>query len=146
MRTPCCLFFSLSIAGFCSPATALDFANISLGSGSLIVRAGGEVEPGGSLKLTSFLEAVQAQKVCDSGIVDRKAGASWFGAETGAARGGVAFRAGQRSLPHHATFSAAGQANPQDWVTGCQQAAQMPGPFDVRRRREPDDKRGWNAI
>ena len=81
-----------------------------------------------------------------SGLGDRKIWESWFAAQTGAVREGAAFWAGQRSLPHVKPCDAAGVVKDPMWLTGCQQAAQMLAPFDVRRRLEPDYKRGWNAI
>ena len=81
-----------------------------------------------------------------SGLSDRKAWESWFASLTGPARDGAAFWASQRSLPHPQPCTGDGSATAPAWVTGCQLASQMLAPFDVRRRREPDYKRGWNSV
>ena len=71
-------------------------------------------------------------------LSDRKAWESWFAGLTGPARDGAAFGASQRSLLHPRPCTGDGSTMAPDWVTGCQQAAQMLAPLDVRRRLEPD--------
>lgn len=82
-----------------------------------------------------------------AGLGDRKAWESWFGSLGGPAKDGASFWASQRSLPHPVSCENGGGATPSpDWVAGCQKAAELLAPSDVRRRLEPDYRKGWNAL
>ena len=81
-----------------------------------------------------------------AGLSDRKAWESWFAALSPGAHEGAAFWASQRSLKHPQACMGDSSAMSQDWITGCQRAAEILAPLDARRHADPDYKKGWNSI
>lgn len=101
--------------------------------------------PSGAASTTASLPATMSPGYV-AGLNDRKAWEGWFAGLNGPAHDGAAFWAGQRSLSHPRPCTGDGSTMPPDWIQGCQQAASMLAPFDVRRRSDPDYRKGWNSI
>ena len=77
------------------------------------------------------------------GLQDRRTWETWFGGLSGAARDGADWWAGQRSQPHPGSCET--QVD-RDARWGCLVAADKLAPFDARRKKEPDYKRGWSSY
>ena len=76
------------------------------------------------------------------GLADRAAWESWIGTLSPTARAGAEFWAGQRSAPR----PAACPTNDPVFESACVAARQRLTPTDVRRRAEPEYRRGWNSY
>jgi hypothetical protein len=73
---------------------------------------------------------------------DRQSWETWFAAATGDFRKGANWWAGQRSLPHPGScFALSGDAR-----NGCRAATDQLAASDVRRKADPDYRRGWNSY
>lgn len=81
----------------------------------------------------------------EQGAADRRAWELWFDGLRGVYREGAFFWSGQRSLPKPAACAQPNQPDP-DFEAGCEAAKKMLAPSDVRRKGEPDYRRGWNSI
>lgn len=86
----------------------------------------------------------QPSPAYQKGQADRQAWETWFGGLTGDYRAGAEWWAGQRSLPHPGSCSAAPPSAGADWTAGCFEARGMLAPLDARRKAEPDYRLGWN--
>ncbi len=78
------------------------------------------------------------------GQVDRPSWAAWFGSLAGDDRTGAEYWASQRSLPHPGSCQPT-PAMSVEWSSGCMSAQQRLTQVDIRRKREPDYRAGWNA-
>ncbi|MGG5890188.1 ATP-dependent Clp protease proteolytic subunit [Falsiroseomonas sp. HC035] len=75
------------------------------------------------------------------GAADRRTWEEFTDQQSGSYRLGAEFWAGQRSLPRPAPC---GGPDPL-FVAGCQQAQRFLSPLDLRRRSDPEYRRGWNS-
>lgn len=78
------------------------------------------------------------------GQADREGWEAWFGTLTGDDRAGAEYWAGQRSSPNPGSCNVAPSSAGTDWTAGCIAAQQRLAASDVRRKREPDYRLGWN--
>jgi hypothetical protein len=80
------------------------------------------------------------------GLADREQWETWFKSLLGEYQAGAEYWSGQRSLPKPGScFGPAGQSL-GDWTKGCIAARQRLAPTDIRRKSEPDYRRGWNSY
>jgi hypothetical protein len=82
----------------------------------------------------------------DAGLADRRAYEEWFASLTGDFKRGVEYWAGQRSLERPGSCYLADGTSAGEWTQGCVAAQRQFAPSDVRRKAEPDYRRGWNAY
>jgi hypothetical protein len=76
------------------------------------------------------------------GLAERGAWETWTANLTGDAKAGALFWAAQRSLPHPSPCSTlAGEMQ-----SGCLQALARLSSTDVKRKTDPDYRRGWNSY
>jgi restriction system protein len=68
----------------------------------------------------------------------------WFGTLTGDYRAGAEWWAGQRSLLSPPSCTAAPPSTGAAWSAGCSAAKEQLTPSDVRRKKEPEYRLGWN--
>jgi hypothetical protein len=85
----------------------------------------------------------EATAAFQQGLADREDLEAWFDQSQGDYHEGAVYWSGQRSLPHPG--SCANPAMPGAWQQGCVAAQKRLALSDVRRRTEPDYKRGWNS-
>jgi len=78
------------------------------------------------------------------GLNDRRAWEQWFNGLTGEFQQGAAYWAAQRSLPKPGSCS--DQKFDQQFVNGCIAAKAQLTRLDMRRKSEPDYRRGWNSY
>ena len=78
------------------------------------------------------------------GQADRQRWETWFGTLTGDYRSGAEYWAGNRSVLNPVSCNAAPSSTGADWTAGCIAAQQRLTDSDVRRKTEPDYRRGWN--
>ena len=86
----------------------------------------------------------QPSAAFQQGQLARQAWETWFGSLTGERRAGADYWAGQRSLPHPGSCSAAPPSTGADWTAGCYAAQGKLADADVRRKTEPAYRLGWN--
>jgi hypothetical protein len=82
----------------------------------------------------------------DAGLADRRAIEEWFAALTGDFKKGAEYWAGQLSLPKPGSCYLADGTSAGEWTQGCLAAQRQLAPSDVRRKAEPDYRRGWNTY
>ena len=76
------------------------------------------------------------------GLADRGAWERWFSFTTGDYRNGALYWSAQRSLAYPGSCTAMGG----DATAGCLAAQARLGASDIRRKREPDYRQGWNSY
>ena len=79
----------------------------------------------------------------EDGLRDRASIEGWLAHQVYDTRDGAQFWAGQRSLA--APKVCGEQPMSLNWRAGCAESLVRFAPFDVRRRTEPDYRRGWNS-
>jgi hypothetical protein len=77
------------------------------------------------------------------GHADRVMFEAWIAGLSGDQRRGADFWAAERSKPKPASCMAT--APSPEYTSGCQEAQRRLTSFDVRRKSEPDYRKGWNA-
>jgi hypothetical protein len=106
-----------------------------------------------SVPLQTQTPAVVPPEVADfdQGHTDRMAYENWVNGLQGAEKDGAIFWSGQRSLTNpESCADGANNTFPNDtdsqstFQTGCQEAQDMLGPFDLKRNSDPLYKAGWN--
>lgn len=79
----------------------------------------------------------------DAGRADRTAFEEWMSHQRGDTRAGAEFWAEQRSAPRPQPCDEQ-TSKSREWRVACAMARRLLAPADVRRRTEPDYRRGWN--
>ncbi len=79
------------------------------------------------------------------GHADRVSFETWFSTLSGDQRRGAEFWAQERSKPRPVSCLATDGSSASEFVAGCQEAQRRLALPDVRRRTEPDYRKGWNA-
>lgn len=77
------------------------------------------------------------------GHADRVIFENWLGRLRGEERRGADYWAGERSKPRPGPCTTT--TSSPEYTSGCQEAQRRLAPADVRRKTEPDYRRGWNA-
>lgn len=80
------------------------------------------------------------------GQAARQAWESWFSLQSGDFHAGAEWWAAHRSLPHPGSCTATPPSTGEKWTAGCLAAQQRLAAADVRRRTEPEYRRGWNSF
>ena len=70
----------------------------------------------------------------------------WFASLSGDYRRGADWWTGHRSLPHAGTCNGPAAAMNQQFTLGCEAAKARLASKDVKRKSDPDYKRGWNSY
>jgi hypothetical protein len=98
--------------------------------------------------LVSSLAIAQAptSQAYTQGLADRQSWEQWFGSLSGDSRAGAEYWASQRSEPHPGSCLAPDGKSLGVWSTGCVTAKQRLAQTDVRRKKEPDYRLGWNSL
>lgn len=78
------------------------------------------------------------------GQADRQVWETWFNSQTGDYRAGAEYWAAHRSLPNPGSCNSSPQLTDDDRSAGCLAAQQRLAASDVRRKTEPEYRRGWN--
>jgi hypothetical protein len=78
------------------------------------------------------------------GQADRNGWETWVAGLPPDQLAGAEYWAGQRSLPHPGPCAAPTADAGSNWSSGCFAAQQRLSPSDVRRKTEPEYRRGWN--
>ncbi len=86
----------------------------------------------------------QPSPAFQQGQADRQSWETWLNSETGDARAGADYWASHRSLPKPESCSANPPSTGADWTAGCFAAQQRLAAADVRRKTEPEYRRGFN--
>lgn len=92
---------------------------------------------------TSPAVPVPVAAAFDDGLADRARIETWLAGLDGDFRDGAVFWSGQRSLRQPQPCDAAPRST--QWREGCVTSRERFAPTDVRRRSEPDYRRGWNS-
>ncbi len=93
------------------------------------------------------LQAPQQAPEFQQGLADRRNWETWFAGLTGDHRSGAEYWASHRSLPKPGScYSSAEGQTSGDWVAGCLAAQRQLARPDVRRKAEPEYRRGWNSY
>jgi DNA-binding helix-hairpin-helix protein with protein kinase domain len=82
----------------------------------------------------------------DQGLADRAEFEQWFASLSGDFRRGADWWAGHRSLPHAGTCNGPAAAMNQQFTLGCEAAEARLTAKDVKRKSDPDYRRGWNSY
>jgi DNA-binding helix-hairpin-helix protein with protein kinase domain len=82
----------------------------------------------------------------DQGRADRADWEQWVIALTGDFRLGAEWWAGHRSLPSPGACNGPAAAINQQFILGCEAAKVRLGPKDIKRKSDPDYRRGWNSY
>jgi DNA-binding helix-hairpin-helix protein with protein kinase domain len=82
----------------------------------------------------------------DQGRADRVDWEQWVVALTGDFRRGAEWWAGHRSLPSPGACNGPAAAMNQQFIFGCEAAKARLTPKDVKRKSDPDYRRGWNSY
>jgi hypothetical protein len=82
----------------------------------------------------------------DAGLADRRAYEEWIASLSGDFKTGATYWAGQRSKPQPGSCYALDGSSTGAWTQGCLAAQRQLAPSDVRRKAEPEYRRGWNAY
>jgi uncharacterized protein len=80
------------------------------------------------------------------GQIDRQNWESWFAGVTGDYHAGAEYWATHRSDQHPPSCGASPPSTSADWTAGCYAAQQKLAETDLRRKAEPDYRKGWNAL
>lgn len=97
-----------------------------------------------TLCVISLSAAAQQSASFRAGLADRIATENWISSLSGDYYQGAFFWSGHRSLPNPAPCEDLSRAS--DWRAGCWASLRWFAPFDVRRRTEPEYRRGWNSY
>jgi hypothetical protein len=79
------------------------------------------------------------------GLADRNNWEQWFGSLSGPYLDGASFWAGHRSDPRAPSCNGTGSTGVA-FTSGCLTAQQRLAAADVRRKSDPDYRRGWNSF
>ena len=82
----------------------------------------------------------------DQGRADRADWEQWVVALTGDSRRGAEWWAGHRSLRSPGACNGPAAATNQQFIFGCEAAKARLTPKDVRRKSDPEYRRGWNSY
>jgi hypothetical protein len=82
----------------------------------------------------------------DAGLADRRAYEEWFASLTGDFKKGAAYWTVQRSLPEPGSCHFANGLSVGEWTDGCIAAQRQFAVSDVRKKTEPDYRRGWYSY
>lgn len=82
----------------------------------------------------------------DDGKADRRAWEEWFASQTGDYKKGAEFWAGERSKPKPGSCYAPDGSSTGNWTQGCLAAQRQLADPDVRRKAEPEYRRGWQTF
>jgi hypothetical protein len=82
----------------------------------------------------------------DQGMADRAEWEQWVVALTGDFRRGAEWWAGHRSLPSPGACNGPAAAMNQQFILGCEAAKERLTPRDIKRKSDPDYRRGWNSY
>lgn len=95
--------------------------------------------------LPAFAQKPPATSPEGQGHADRVALEAWIGSLSGDRRSGADFWGQERSKPKPVSCLAADGSSSPEFVAGCQEAQRRLALPDVRRRTEPDYRKGWNV-
>jgi hypothetical protein len=91
-------------------------------------------------------QAAPTETPFDQGMADSAELEQWFASLSGDLRRGADWWAGRRSVPNPGTCSdPASGMNPQ-FIAGCEAAKARLAPNDLRRKADPEYRRGWNTY
>ncbi len=102
--------------------------------------AGGKIGP----EATALERATLESPAYMQGRAERASLEAWFGGMQGDMRAGADSWAGRRSLRVPGTCEAPPGKTPE-WAVGCNAARQKFLALDVRRKADPEYRRGWNS-
>lgn len=101
--------------------------------------AGGRTGP----EATALERATLESPAFMQGRAERASLEAWFGGMQGDMRAGADFWAGRRSLRVPGTCETPSGKNPE-WAAGCNDARRKFLALDLRRKADPEYRRGWN--
>ena len=81
-----------------------------------------------------------------TGLADRQRWEAWLAGLSGAEADGAKWWAANRNAQSHATCATAAEKDDAIWSAGCLNAQQMLAPIDIKRRSDPQYKKGWNSL
>ena len=91
-------------------------------------------------------QAVDESEAFRQGKSDRQHWEMWLAGQVGDARAGADYWASHRNTPKPGTCNAADNPGVSpEWAAGCTGALQQLAAIDVRRKTEPDYRRGFNT-
>src|SRR5215813_1359268 len=82
----------------------------------------------------------------DQGLADRAEFEQWFASLSGDFRRGADWWAARRSVASPGTCNGAIPEANQALIAGCEAARARLAPKDVRRKADPEYRRGWNMY
>jgi len=82
----------------------------------------------------------------DQGLAERAEWELWVAALSGDFRRGADWWAGHRSLKDPGACNGPGAAMNQQFVLGCEAAKARLTPRDIKRKSDPEYRRGWNSY
>jgi DNA-binding helix-hairpin-helix protein with protein kinase domain len=82
----------------------------------------------------------------DHGLADRAEWEQWLSTLSGDFRRGAEWWAGHRSLSSPGACNGPAAAMNQQFIFGCEEAKVRLGPKDIKRKSDPDYRRGWNSY
>jgi hypothetical protein len=82
----------------------------------------------------------------DQGLADRAEFEQWFASLSGDFHRGAEWWAGHRSLPHAGTCNGPAAAMKQEFTLRCEAAEARLTAKDVKRKSDPDYRRGWDSY
>src|ERR1700680_864480 len=82
----------------------------------------------------------------DQGLADRAEWEQWLAALSSDFRSGAEWGAGHRSLPNSGAWKRPAAGMNQQFILGCEAAKVRLGPKDIKRKSDPDYRRGWNSY
>lgn len=80
------------------------------------------------------------------GLADRQRWEGWFTGLTGSEKDGATWYSANRSLSGTHDCSAQPKSADAPWLAGCLNAQERLTPIDLKRKSEPQYKRGWNSF
>ena len=95
--------------------------------------------------LAAYAQQSPATSLEGQGHADRMSFEAWMGSLSGDRRRGADFWGQERSKAKAVSCLAADGSLLPEFVSGCQEAQRRLALPDVRRRTEPDYRKGWNA-
>jgi hypothetical protein len=81
-----------------------------------------------------------------NGLADRQRWEAWYAGLSGDEKDGATWYAANRSLSGSHDCSAQSKPDDAPWLAGCLNAQQRLTPIDVKRKSDPQYKRGWNSL
>jgi hypothetical protein len=82
----------------------------------------------------------------DQGLADRAEWEQWVSAQSGDFRRGAEWWTGRRSLSSPGACNGPAAAMNQQFIFGCEEAKVRLSPNDLKRKSDPDYRRGWNSY